>query len=164
MVTPAALPLPDRPSIAVLPFANLAGEPETDYFSEGLSDDLTTGLSRFSHLFVIARASAFKYKGSQLRPRQIGRELGVRYLLYGTVRRQGGRARVNVQLVEAENGKQLWAERHDTDLDEIFAVRDEVIEKIAGTLVAHITRVELARVLQTRPENFDAYDYFMQVN
>jgi adenylate cyclase len=161
---PAGLPVPERPSIAVVPFANMSGDAQYEFFSDGISEDLTTGLSRFPELFVIARASAYQYKGSQLQPKQIGRELGVRYLLYGSIRRQVDRLRINVQLVDAENGSQLWAEHDDRSVDEIFAVHDELIEKIVGTLLAHIAKSEINRTLRKRPGNVVAYENFLRGN
>lgn len=161
---PAGLPVPERPSIAVVPFANMSGDAQYEFFSDGVSEDLTTGLSRFPELFVIARASAFQYKGSQLQPKQIGRELGVRYLLYGSIRRQVDRLRISVQLVDAENGSQLWAEHDDRSVDEIFAVHDELIEKIVGTLLAHIAKSEINRTLRQRPRNIAAYENFLRGN
>jgi len=161
---PAGLPVPNRPSIAVVPFANMSGDAQYEFFSDGISEDLTTGLSRFPELFVIARASAFQYKRSQLQPKQIGRELGVRYLLYGSIRRQGDRLRINVQLVDAGNGSQLWAAHDDRSVDEIFAVHDELIEKIVGTLLAHIAKSEINRTLRQRPRDIAAYENFLRGN
>jgi adenylate cyclase len=156
------LPLPDRPSIAVLPFTNMSGDPLQDYFSDGISEDLITSLSKFAGLFVIARHSAFRYKGSQLDVRQIGSDLGVRYLLVGSVRRDAGRVRITAQLVDATTGTQLWAEHYDRELTSIFAVQDEVSQKIVATLVAHVSRSELDRALRKPPENLAAYDYYLR--
>jgi adenylate cyclase len=156
------LPLPDRPSIAVLPFTNMSGDPLQDYFSDGISEDLITSLSKFAGLFVIARHSAFRYKGSQLDVRQIGSDLGVRYLLVGSVRRDAGRVRITAQLVDATTGTQLWAEHYDRELTSIFAVQDEVTQRIVVTLVAHVTRSELDRVLRKPPENLAAYDCYLR--
>jgi adenylate cyclase len=128
----AALPLPDRPSIAVVPFTNRSGDAQQDYFADGISEDLITNLSKFAGLFVIARHSAFRYRGADLDVRQIGRELGVRYLLGGSVRRDAERIRITAQLVDAETSEQLWAEYYDRELTGIFAVQDEVTQKSSG--------------------------------
>ncbi len=166
--TPAAattaLALPDRPSIAVLPFANRSGDGQQDYFADGISEDLITNLSKFAGLFVIARHSAFRYRGTDLDVRQIGRELGVRYLLMGSVRRDAERVRITAQLVDAETTTQLRAEYYDRELTGIFAVQDEVAQKIVGTLIAHISRSEFERALAKPPEAFSAYDYWLRGN
>jgi len=158
----AALPPPDRPSIAVLPFNNRSGDPQQDYFADGISEDLITSLSKFAGLFVIARHSAFRYRGSDIDVRQIGRELGVRYLLVGSVRRDAGRVRITAQLVDAGTTAQLWAEHYDRELTGIFAVQDEVTQKIVGTLIAYISRSEFERALAKPPEAFSAYDYWLR--
>ena len=159
-----ALPLPDLPSVAVLPFANRSGDPQQDYFADGISEDLITSLSKFAGLFVIARHSAFRYRGTDLDVRQIGRELGVRYLLVGSIRRDADRVRITAQLVDAETTAQLWAEHYDRELPFIFAVQDEVTQKIVGTLTAHISRSELERALAKAPDAFSAYDYLLRGN
>ena len=161
---PAGLPLPDRPSIAVLPFVNIGGDPEQDYFSDGMSEDLITSLSKFADLFVIARNSAFTYKGKQIDLSQIGRELGARYLVQGSVRRDADRLRITAQLVEGATGKQLWAERYDRELAGLFSVQDDVTQKIVVTLVAHVTKSERDRVLRKPPESLAAYDYYLRAN
>jgi adenylate cyclase len=158
------LPLPDLPSVAVLPFANRSGDPQQDYFADGISEDLITSLSKFAGLFVIASHSAFRYRGTDLDVRQIGRELGVRYLLVGSLRRDAERVRITAQLVDAETTAQLWAEHYDRELPCIFAVQDEVTQKIVGTLTAHISRSELERALAKPPEAFSAYDYLLRGN
>jgi adenylate cyclase len=155
-------PLPDRPSIAVLPFANRSGDPQQDYFADGISEDLISGLSKFAGLFVIARDSAFRYRGADLDVRQIGRELGVRYLLAGSIRRDCERVRITAQLVDAGSTAQLWAQYYDRELTGIFAVQDEVTQKIVGTLIAHISRSEFERALAKPPEAFSAYDYWLR--
>jgi adenylate cyclase len=160
----SGLPLPDRPSIAVLPFTNRSGDTEQDYFADGISEDLITSLSKFAGLFVIARHSAFRYRGTELDVRQIGRELGVRYLLVGSVRRDAGRVRITAQLVDAGTTAQLWAEHYDRELTGIFTVQDEVTQKIVGTLIAHISRSELERALAKPPDAFSAYDYCLRGN
>jgi adenylate cyclase len=160
----ADLPLPDRPSIAVLPFVNLSDDPRQDFFAEGIAEDLITSLSKFSGLFVIARHSSFSYRGAQLDVRQIGRELGVRYLLVGSVRRDSRRVRVTAQLVDAASGMQLWGEHYDRALTGIFAVQDELTQKIIGTLVAHISRSELQRALNKPPDQLAAYECWLRGN
>jgi adenylate cyclase len=162
--TARALPLPDLPSIAVLPFTNRSGDPTQDYFADGISEDLITSLSKFAGLFVIARHSAFRYRGTDLDVRQIGRELGVRYLVMGSIRRDAERVRIAAQLVDAETTAQRWAEHYDRELPCIFAVQDEVTQKIVGTLTAHISRSEFERALAKPPEEFSAYDYLLRGN
>ena len=160
----AALALPDRPSIAVVPFTNRSGDPQQDYFADGISEDLITNLSKFAGMFVIARHSAFRYRATDLDVRQIGRELGVRYLLGGSVRRDAKRIRITAQLVDAETSAQLWTEYYDRELTGIFAVQDEVTQKIVGTLIAHMSRSEFERALAKPPEAFSAYDYLLRGN
>jgi adenylate cyclase len=152
------------PSIAVLPFTNMSGDPHQDYFSDGISEDLTTSLSKFADLFVIAQHSAFKYKGTHLDVKQIGEELGVRYLLVGSVRRDSLKVRITAQLVDTGIGKHLWAEHFDRELTGIFAVQDEVAQKIVVTLVAHINNSELDRALRKPPESMAAYDCYLRGN
>jgi TolB-like protein len=125
------LPLPDRPAIAVLPFQNMSGDPEQDYFSDGISEDIVTGLSKLRWFFVIARNSSFAYKGKSIPLKQIGEELGVGYLVEGSVRKSGDRVRITAQLNSAAAGSQLWAERYDRDLAEVFAVQDEITERLS---------------------------------
>ena len=120
------LALPDKPSVAVLPFANLSGDPEQEYFADGMVEDIITGLSRIKWLFVIARNSTFTYKGKAVDVKRVGRELGVRYLLEGSVRKDGSRVRITAQLIDAETGAHVWAERYDRPLDDIFALQDEI--------------------------------------
>lgn len=148
------LPLPDKPSIAVLPFVNLSNDPEQDSFADGLTEDLITDLSRNSGLFVIARTSAFAYKGKSMDVRGIARDLGVRYLLEGSARRDAGRVRINAQLVDAVRSDHLWAERFDRGLDDIFAVQDEVTGKIVEALLGRLS----APPPRNRPRNLEAYD------
>ena len=126
------LPLPDRPSIAILPFANLGGDPEQDYFSDGIVEDITTALSRNRAFFVIARNSSFTYKGKGIDIKQVGRELGVRYVLEGSVRKSGGRVRVTAQLIEALSGHHLWADRFDGDVADIFDMQDRIVTRVVG--------------------------------
>ncbi|AYF86530.1 MULTISPECIES: winged helix-turn-helix domain-containing tetratricopeptide repeat protein [unclassified Pseudomonas] len=148
------LPLPDKPSIAVLPFINLSNDPEQETFADGLTEDLITDLSRNSGLFVIARNSAFVYKGKAMDVRGIAQDLGVRYLLEGSARRAAGRVRINAQLVDATNGDHLWAERFDRSLEDIFAVQDEVTGKIVQALLGRLREPASRR----RPANIEAYD------
>jgi TolB-like protein len=133
--TQSELPLPDKPSVAVLPFTNMSGDPEQEFFSDGIAEDIITALSRYSSLFVIARNSCFTYKGRAVDVKQVGRELGVRYVLEGGVRKAGNRIRVTAQLVEAEGGRQVWAERYDRNLADIFALQDEITEGVTIALV-----------------------------
>ncbi|MDU0307219.1 winged helix-turn-helix domain-containing tetratricopeptide repeat protein [Rhizobium sp. 10PS4] len=148
------LPLHDKPSIAVLPFVNISNDPEQESFADGLTEDLITDLSRMPGLFVIARSSAFAYKGRAMDVRDIAEELGVRYLLQGSARRAAGQVRINAQLVDAASGDHLWAERFDRSLDHIFAVQDEVTAKIVEALLGRL-RTPPRR---NRPKNLDAYD------
>ena len=156
------LALPDRPSIAVLPFANLSGDPEQDYFVDGMVEDIITGLSRIKWLFVIARNSSFAYKGKFPDVRQVGRELGVRYVLEGSVRKAAGRVRITGQLVEAVSGRHIWAERYDRPLDDIFALQDEITLSVVGAIEPSLRRAEIERVRRKRPEHLDAYDLVLR--
>jgi adenylate cyclase len=158
------LPVPDKPSIAVLPFSNLSGDQQQDYFTDGISEELITSLSKVGDLFVIARHSAFRYRATNLDAKQVGRELGVRYLLVGSMRRDRNRVRICTQLVDADKGIQLWAESYDRKLTDIFAVQAEVTHRIVTTLVAHITKSELDRTLHKPPESLVAYDYCLQAD
>jgi TolB-like protein len=156
------LPLPDKPSIAVLPFENLSGDPEQEYFADGMVEDITTALSRLRWLFVIARNSSFMYKGRPVDVKQVGRELGVRYVLEGSVRKAGGCVRISAQIIEAETGIHLWAESYDRAIDEIFALQDEVTMRVVGTIVPSLREAEIERVKRKRPESFDAHDLVMR--
>ena len=155
----ATLSLPDKPSIAILPFANISRDPDQEYFADGITEDIITELSQFSELFVIARNSSFQYKGRTIDARQIGRELGVRYLLEGSVRRLGSRVRIAAQLVDALTGVQRWGKRYDSRLEDIFAIQDEVVRSIAPMLVSHINKAEIERTLLKPPATWQAYDY-----
>lgn len=148
------LPLPSKPSIAILPFTNMSGDAEQDVFTDGLTEDLITDLSRNASLFVIARHSAFAYKGKSIDIRLIARDLGVRYLLEGSARRAAGRVRINVQLVDAVGGNHLWADRFDRDLEDIFAVQDEVTAKIVEALIGRL----VTQPPRNRPNSMEAYD------
>jgi adenylate cyclase len=130
--------LPERPSIAVLPFTNMSGDPEQEYFADGMAEDIITGLARLKWLFVIARNSTFTYKGKAVDVRQVARDLGVRYVLEGSVRASGRRIRITGQLIDAETGKHIWAEKYDRQLDDIFAVQDEITESVVATIEPHI--------------------------
>jgi adenylate cyclase len=156
------LPLPDKPSIAVLPFANLSSEPRQDYFTDGIVEDIITELSRFSDLFVIARNSSFQYKGRAIDVRDVGRELGVRYVLEGSLRRGSDRIRITAQLIEAATGVHCWAERYDRKLEDIFAVQDEVVGTIVAILAAHVRRAETERSRAKPPNSWQAYDCYLQ--
>jgi adenylate cyclase len=144
-IAPPEPPLPNRPSLAVLPFENMSSDPEQGYFSDGISEDITTELSKISGLFVIARNSAFTYKGKAVDVKQVGKELGVRYVLEGSVRKAGNRVRVTAQLIDAVAGGHLWAERYDRDLTDIFAVQDEITREIVSALEVKLTRDERRR-------------------
>ena len=136
------LPLPDKPSIAVLPFDNMSGDPEQEYFSDGISEDIITELSRFRSLFVIARNSSFTFKGEAVDVSEVGRKFGVQFVVEGSVRKVGNRVRITAQLVEAETGNHLWAERYDRDLEDIFAVQDEVARTIVVTVAGRVDDAE----------------------
>ena len=158
----AALSLPDKPSVAVLPFDNMSGDPEQEYFADGVVEALTAALSRIRSFFVIARNSAFAYKGKPTNVRDIGRELGVSYVLEGSVQRAGGRVRITVQLIETETGAHIWAEKYDGSLDDIFDLQDSITEQVAGALQPSIRLAEIERVARKRPQDFGAYDYTMR--
>jgi adenylate cyclase len=158
----AELSRPDKPSIAVLPFSNLCDDPQQDYFSDGLTEDIITELSRFSELLIIARNLSFQYKGKGADIRQIGRELGVRYVLEGSVRRSGDRIRITAQLIEAATGAHHWAERYDRELGDVFALQDEMARAIVAILAAHVNRAEIDRALLKPPAAWEAYDYYLR--
>src|SRR5713101_1039525 len=160
--TSPALALPDRPSVAVLPFSNLSGDPEQEYFADGMVDDIITGLSRIKWLFVIARNSTFTYKGRAVDVKQVGRELGVRYVLEGSVRKAADRVRITGQLIDAATGAHVWAERYDRKFDEIFALQDEIALSVVGMIGPSLRQAEVERVKRKRPENLDAYDLVLQ--
>jgi TolB-like protein len=158
----AALVLPAGPSIAVLPFTNMSGDPEQEYFSDGITDDIITDLSKLGGLMVIARNSTFTYKGKAVDVRQVGRELGVRHVLEGSVRKFGGRARITAQLVDATNGDHVWSERYDRPLNDIFALQDEITEKIVLALNVQLLRGDDARIWRESTDNPEAYDYYLR--
>jgi adenylate cyclase len=155
--SPQPLPLPDKPSIAVLPFTNMSSDPEQEFFADGIAEDIITALSRYPSLFVIARNSSVTYKGRAVDVKKIGRELGVRYVLEGSLRKSGNRIRVTAQLVEAESDKHVWAERYDRDLADIFAVQDEITEAVTIAIAPAIADAELHRAMRKPPENLDAW-------
>jgi adenylate cyclase len=154
---PAALPLPDKPSVAVLPFTNMSTDPEQEFFADGIAEDVITALSRYPSLFVIARNSCFTYKGRAIDVKQVGRELGVRYVLEGSLRKSGNRIRVTAQLVEAESGKHVWAERYDRELSDIFAMQDEITEAVTIAIAPAIADAEQHRAMRKPPQNLDAW-------
>jgi adenylate cyclase len=157
-----ALPLPDRPSIAVLPFQNFGEESGAEYFADGLVEDITMALSRFKSLFVIARNSSFAYKGRTVDIRQVGRELGVRYVLEGSVRKGGNRVRITAQLIDAISGAHLWAERYDRDLGDVFAVQDEITARVAALIEPALAEAEQQRVLRKPPDRLDAWEAYQR--
>ena len=158
----AGLALPEKPSVAVLPFANLSGDPAQDYFADGMVDDIITGLARIKGLFVIARNSTFAYKGRAVDVRQVGRELGVRYVLEGSVRKAGDSLRVTGQMIDASTGAHVWAERYDRSSDDIFALQDEIALSAVGAVAPSIRRAEIERVKRKRPGSLDAYDLVLR--
>ena len=157
-----AFPLPDKPSIAVLPFTNLSDDPSQEYFVDGMTEDLITDLSKLSGLFVIARNSTFTYKGKSVKVRQVAEELGVRYVLEGSVRRAGEQVRINAQLIDATTGGHLWAERYDGSLADVFALQDKVTQKIVSALAINLTEDEETRRRRKETSSPDAYDAFLE--
>jgi adenylate cyclase len=155
-----ALALPDEPSIAVLAFQNMSGDAEQEYFADGIAEDIITALSKSRWLFVIARNSSFTYKGRTVDIKQIGRELGVRYVLEGSVRKSGNRARINAQLIEAATGAHMWAERYDRDLADIFAVQDEITGSVASAIEPAMAQAERQRVSRKLPDSLDAWEAY----
>jgi len=153
-----ALALPDRPSIAVLPFTNMSGDPEQDYFADGISEDLITALSHIRWLFVIARNSSFVYRGQAVDVKQVSRSLGVRYVLEGSVRKSGNRIRITAQLVDALSGAHHWAERYDRDVTDIFALQDEIVQHVVGAIEPRLLAAEGLRSQTRAPEDLDAWD------
>jgi adenylate cyclase len=158
-----AFPLPDKPSIAVLPFGNISDDPNQEYFADGMTEDLITDLSKISGLFVIARNSSFVYKDQQVQVRKVAEDLGVRYVLEGSVRRVGDQVRINTQLIDAASGGHVWAERFDRKLDNIFAVQDEIIERVVQALELHLTDTEREQ-RDTGPQttSLEAYDLVLR--
>ncbi len=158
----AGLPLPDKPSVAVLPFANLSQDPAQEYFSDGVTEDLITGLSKVSGLFVIARNSVFTYKGKPVKVRDVGREFGVRYVLEGGVQRSGSRVRITAQLVDAGTGYHIWAERYDREVTDIFALQDEVTQQIVRAMAVKLTEAEHVRLGRPPTGVLEAYDLVLR--
>ena len=154
--------LPDLPSIAVLPFTNFGSDPGEEYFSDGITEDIITELSRYSELQVIARFSSFRYKGQTPDIRHVGRELGARYVLEGSVRRDGSRIRISAQLIDAQTGIHRWAERYDRQIKDVFAVQEALAREVAAILAVRVTRAEAERILNKPPAAWEAYDYYMR--
>ncbi|HYM31932.1 MAG TPA: adenylate/guanylate cyclase domain-containing protein [Candidatus Cybelea sp.] len=157
-----ALPLPDRPSIAVLPFQNMSGDPEQEYFADGIAEEIITALSRFRQLFVIARNSSFTYKGRAVDVKQVARELGVRYVLEGSVRKSANRIRITGQLIDASSGAHLWADRFDGGLEDIFDLQDQVTATVVSAIAPKIEQAEIERTKRKPTDKLDAYDYYLR--
>jgi adenylate cyclase len=160
--TPPALALPDKPSIAVLPFANLSGDPEQEYFADGMVEEIITALARIRWLFVIARNSSFTYKGQVVEVKRVGRDLGVRYVLEGSVRKAGGRVRVTAQLIDAQNGAHLWADRFDGSLEDVFELQDQVAISVAGVIEPALQAAEIRRSSARPTHDLTAYDLYLR--
>jgi len=156
------LPLPDRPSIAVMPFANMSGDPEQEYFADGMVEEIITALSRICWLFVIARNSTFTYKGQSVDVKQVARELGVRYVLEGSVRKAGGRVRITAQLIYAPTGTHLWADRFDGSLEDVFELQDKVATSVAGVIEPTLQAAETARAAHRPTNDLTAYDLYLR--
>jgi adenylate cyclase len=156
------LPLPDKPSIAVLPFTNMSDDPQQEYFTDGMVEDIIGGLSRIGWLFVIARNSSFTYKGNTVDVKQVGRELGVRYVLEGSVRKAGPRVRITGQLIDAMTGGHIWADRFDGTLEDVFDLQDRVTASVVGAIEPRLQRAEIERAGRKPTESLDAYDYFLR--
>jgi len=155
-------PVPDKPSIAVLPFQNMSGDAEQEYFVDGIVEDVITELSRYPDLFVIARNSTFIYKGRAVDIKQAGRELGVRYVVEGSARKAGNRVRITVQLIDAEKGHHVWAERYERDLADVFAVQDEITQMIVAALPGRVEAAQTALAKRKPPQAMAAYDYLLR--
>jgi adenylate cyclase len=158
----AAPPLPDKPSIGVLPFENMSGDPEQEYFVDGMVEEIITALSRFKWLFVIARNSSFTFKGKAVDVKEVGRGLGVRYVLEGAVRKASGKVRITGQLIDAVTGAHIWADRFERDLTDIFALQDEVTVAVVSAIQPKLLQTEIAMATRRRPENLTAYDYYLR--
>jgi len=158
----SALPLPDKPSIAVLPFANMSGDPEQEYFADGMVEEIITALSRIRWLFVIARNSSFTYKGQAIDVKRVGRELGVRYVLEGSVRKAGGRVRITGQLIDAITGTHLWVDRFDGTLEDIFELQDKVALSVAGVIEPTVQAAEIRRSGNQPTNDLTAYDFYLR--
>jgi len=160
--SPRPLPLPDKPSIAVLPFQNMSGDPEQEYFAEGIVEENITALSRFRQLFVIARNSSFTYKGRAVDVKQVGRELSVRYVLEGSVRKAAHRVRVTAQLIDVTTSVHLWADRFNGELEDIFDLQDQVTEKVVAAIAPKLEQAEIERAKRKPTESLHAYDYYLR--
>ena len=158
----SALALPDKPSIAVLPFENMSGDPEQEYFADGMVEEIITALSRFKSLFVIARNSSFTFKGQAVDIKEVGRRLGVRYVLEGSVRKASGKVRITGQLIDAVTGAHIWADRFERDLTDVFALQDEVTVAVVSAIQPKLFQTEIAMATRRRPENLTAYDFFLR--
>ena len=158
----AAPPLPDKPSIAVLPFENMSGDPEQEYFADGMVEEIITALSRFKSLFVIARNSSFTFKGRAVDVKEVGRRLGVRYVLEGSVRKAAGKVRITGQLIDAVTGAHIWADRFERDLTDVFALQDEVTVAVVSAIQPKLLQTEIALAARRRPENLTAYDFYLR--
>jgi len=157
-----SLPLPDKPSIAVLPFQNMSGDPEQEYFADGMVEEIITALSRFKWLFVIARNSSFTFKGKAIDIKEVGRRLGVRYILEGSVRKAAGKVRIMGQLIDAITGTHIWADRFERDLTDVFALQDEVTAAVVSAIQPKLLQTEIALASRRRPDNLTAYDLFLR--
>src|SRR3954453_3755886 len=156
------LALPDKPSIAVLPFQNMSGDPEQEYFADGVVEEIITALSRFKMLFVIARNSSFTFKGKAVDIKEVGRRLGVRYVLEGSVRKAAGKVRIAGQLIDAVTGAHIWADRFERDLTDVFALQDEVTVAVVSAVQPKLLQTEIQLATRRRPENLTAYDLFLR--
>jgi len=155
-------PLPDKPSIAVLPFQNMSGDPEQEYFADGMVEEIITALSRFKWLFVIARNSSFTFKGKAVDVKEVGRRLGVRYVLEGSVRKAAGKVRITGQLIDAVTGAHIWVDRFERDLTDVFALQDEVTVAVVSAIQPKLLQTEIAMAARRRPENLTAYDFYLR--
>lgn len=157
----ASLPLPDKPSLAVLPFTDLGNDPQQEYFSDGITNDIITDLSKFSSLFVIASNSVFAYKGTAATIQDVSRALGVRYVLEGSVQKSAGKVRVNTQLIDATNGRHMWAQRYELSMQDLFSVQDQIVQSIVGALAVKVADVERERVMRKDTDSLEAYDHVL---
>src|SRR4029453_12399278 len=151
-----------KPSTGVLPFQNMSRDPEQDYFADGMVEEIITALSRMHWLFVIARNSSFTYKGRIVDVKQVGRELGVRYVLEGSVRKAGGKVRISGQLIDSSTGAHLWADHFDGGIEDIFALQDQVTASVVGAIAPKLEKAEIERAKHKPTESMDAYDYFLR--
>ena len=156
------LPLPDKPSIAVLAFENMSGDHEQEYFADGMVEEIITALSRFKSLFVVARNSSFTFKGKAVDIKEVGRRLGVRHVLEGAVRKASGKVRITGQLIDAVTGAHIWADRFERDLTDVFALQDEVTSAVVSVIQPKLLQAEIAIATRRRPENLTAYDFYLR--